>query len=517
VFLVRLLVAAAPVVALLGGILWLRWRAYRAAALAWLVAVWGALIFFGTGPVLLAAASAKGLSLALLVMLIVWAAVFLYNLVDDLGAVQVIAARLMSSTGDPLLLGLLLAWTFSGFMQGIAGFGVPVAIVAPLMLLAGFSPVRAIAAVMIGHSWAITFGSMGSSFYAIGLVMRVDLDTLGPLLAAMFFLPILLTGLSVAHLAAGWSGVGRAAPLVLMTAAVMDALMWAMNVLGAAPVSSMLPGLLGSLVLWGAGRTFLYRAPVVPDSAVRSTHLSFRWAFLPYMLLTVFSIAAQIPSIKQRTAPLRFALNFPAQSTALGFMVAPADAYAPIQLVGHPAPLLLLSAFITYLVYSGRGIWKAGAASRAWQTTVRQTTSTTVGVSLMVMMALVIADSGMAAVLAAGAEAMGEIFYLLAAPFIGLLGAFVTGSNTNSNIMFGPLQLYAAQALALNTILVAAAQTLGGSIGSGVAPDKALIGVSVVGAGTSEEEVMRHTLPYGLLAVLLTGVQVLLISALRGA
>ncbi len=512
----RLLVAAAPVVALLGGILWLRWRAYRAAALAWLVATGSALMFFGAGPVLLASASAKGLSLALLVMLIVWAAVFLYNLVADLGAVQVIAAKLMSSTSDPLLLGLLLAWTFSGFMQGIAGFGVPVAVVAPLMVLAGFSPVRAIAAVMIGHSWAITFGSMGSSFYAIGLVMKLDLAALGPSLAVMFFLPILLTGLSVAHVTAGSAGVWRAIPLVLITAALMNALMWAMNAFGAAPVSSMLPGLLGSLILWGTGRTILYRPPAALEGAAQSTRLSFRWAFLPYVLLTVFSIAAQVPAIRERTEHLRFALDFPAQSTALGFTVAPADDYAPIQLVGHPAPLLLLSAFITYLVYRTKGLWKAGAASRAWQATVRQTTSTTVGVSLMVMMALVVADSGMAAVLAQGAEAMGTYFYLVAAPFIGLLGAFVTGSNTNSNVMFGPLQLYAAQALALNTILVAAAQTLGGSIGSGVAPDKALIGVSVVGAGTSEEEVMRCTLPYGLLAVLLIGLQVLLISMLRG-
>ncbi|MDP9311057.1 MAG: L-lactate permease [Chloroflexota bacterium] len=513
-FLIRVLVAAAPVLALLGGILWLRWRAFRAAALAWLIAVTGAMALFGAGPVLLASASAKGLSLALLVMLIVWAAVFLYSLADDLGAVKVIARKIMSSTGDPLLLALLLAWTFSGFMQGIAGFGVPVAVVAPLMVLAGFSPVRAIAAAMIGHSWAITFGSMGSSFFTIGLVMGLDGAGLGPPLALMFFLPILLTGLSVAHIAAGWSGVRRAAPLVLVAAAAMDALMWLLNVLGAAPVSSMLPGLLGTLILWGAGRTSLYKAPAAPNHDLRSDRLSFRWAFLPYALLTVFSITAQVPAVKAHASGLRFALAYPAQTTAQGFAVSASAAYAPIQLVGHPAPLLLLSALVTFLVYSRRDLWKPGAAGRAWQATVRQTTGTTVAVSLMVMMALVIADSGMAAVLAQAAETLGRRLYLLAAPFIGLLGAFVTGSNTNSNVMFGPLQLYASRALALSTVLVAAAQTLGGSIGSGVAPDKALIGVSVVGQGIGEGEVMRHALPYGLLCVLVIGLEVLVVGIL---
>jgi lactate permease len=396
-------------------------------------------------------------------------------------------------------------------MQGIAGFGVPVAVVAPLMVLAGFSPVQSIAAAMIGHSWAIFFGSMGSSFFAIGLVMELDSQVLGPPLALMFFLPILLTGFSVAHIAEGWSGARRAAPLILLASVVMNTLMWGLNVLGSAPVSSMLPGFAGAIILWVAGCTSLYYVPTSSQEALSSVRFSFRWAFLPYALLTVFLIAAQIPAIRESTAFLRFALDFPAQVTELGFQVSPAEEYAPIRLVGHPAPLLLLSALVSYFVYRGKGCWNLGAASRAWTATVRQTTSTTIGVSLMVMMALVITDSGMAATLARAAEAMGNQLYLLASPFIGLLGAFVTGSNTNSNVMFGPLQLFASQALALSTVLVAAAQTLGGSIGSGVAPDKALIGVSVVGGDVGEEEVMRYALLYGLLVVLVIGMEVLLL------
>ncbi len=512
-FYVRLAVALAPVLVLLGGILRLRWPAYRAAALAWLVAVAGALALFGAGPVLLASASSKGLSLALVVMSIVWAAVFLYSLADDLGAVRSIAEKLLSSTGDPVLLALLLAWTFSGFLQGIAGFGVPVAVVAPLMVLAGFPPVRSIAAVMIGHSWAITYGSMGSSFYTIGLVMEVSTERLGPPLALLFILPILFTGVSVAHLVGGWSGVRRAAPMLVVTAAAMDALMWALNLLGAAPVASMLPGLLGSLLVWLAGRTGLYHAPA-KGTADAPARVPFRWAFLPYALLTVLSLVAQLPAVKDAASPLRFALRYPALATSRGFAVEAQAAYAPIRLVGHPAPLLLLSALLTWLAYRARGHWKPGTAGRAWQATVRQTTGTTIGVALMVMMALVVADSGMAALLADAAEGLGAVLYLVTSPLIGLLGAFVTGSNTNSNVMFGPLQLYASQALTLSTLLVAAAQTLGGSLGSGVAPDKALIGVSVVGKDAREGEVMRRALPYGVLGVLLVGLEVLLVEIL---
>ncbi len=511
---VRLLVAAAPLAVLLGGIVWLRWRAYRAAALAWLVAVGGAAAFFGAGPPLLAAASAKGLSLALLVMLIVWAAVFLYSLMHDLGAVAAIAARLIGSTRDPMLLPLLLGWSFAGFIQGIAGFGVPVTILTPLLLLAGLSPVRAVAAAMIGPTWAITFGSMGSSFYAIRLVTGLDERVLGPTLALLGLLPVFATGVSVVHIAGGWPAVRRLWPLVLVAAVVMVVVMWGLTEIGAAALASMLAGLAGSLVVWGAGLAMGVGGLVDHRAARSGERLSLGWALLPYLVLTILSIAAQLPLLKRSVAALHFALSYPAQTTSLGLAVQPSSAYAPIQLVGHPAPLLLLSALILVLVFKRRGLWKVGALGRAWRATVQQTTGTTVGVGLMVMMALVVTDSGMAAMLAQGAAALGGAPYLVASPFVGAFGAFATGSSTNSNVMFGPLQLYAARALAISPVLVAAAQTLGGATGSGVAPDKALIGVSVVGKGLREGDVMRQALPYALVIVLLIGLEALLVSAM---
>lgn len=511
---VRFSASILPIAVLLGCVLILRWRAYRAAALAWLLAVGAAAALFGAGPQLLAQACAKGLSLTLLVMLIVWAAIWLYNLADRLGAVSGIAAAILGSSGDRLLVGLLLAWAFSGFLQGIAGFGVPVAVVSPLLVLAGYGPARAVAAVMIGHSWAISFGSMGSSFYALELVTGLPGDDLGPLIARLFFIPICLTGLSVAHLLGGRDGLRRLAPLIVATAAAMDGSMWLLNVLGAPPVASMLPGLLGTVMLWLVGRTRKAPLGTSPDTAGLGHRLPLRWAVLPYALLTLLSLSAQAPVLKEAAAPLHFALPFPAQETASGFEVRAQEAYAPIRLLGHPAPLLLLSAGVTYLVYSQRKLWRDGVARAAWDATVKQAVGMTVGVALMVMTALVLSDSGMAAALADGARRLGGTAYALAAPFIGLLGAFATGSNTNSNVLFGPLQGYAARALALSPLLIAAGQAIGGSIGSGVAPDKALLGASVLSGDVREGDVLRCALPYGLLVVLAVGLEVVLLSTL---
>jgi lactate permease len=62
---------------------------------------------------------------------------------------------------------LILAWVFRAFLQGVASFGVPVTVVAPLLIGLNFDPVLAIAAVAIGHSWSVTFGDIASLFNAL--------------------------------------------------------------------------------------------------------------------------------------------------------------------------------------------------------------------------------------------------------------------------------------------------------------------------------------------------------------
>ena len=83
----------------------------------------------------------------------------------------------------------------------------------------------------------------------------------------------------------------------------------------------------------------------------------------------------------------------------------------------------------------------------------------------------------------------------------------MTGSNTNSNVMFGVLQQETANALGIATVTVASAQSIGGSLGSAIAPAKVLVGTAIVGLSGKENEVMRKTIPYCLLIVFLVGIQ----------
>jgi lactate permease len=133
--------------------------------------------------------------------------------------------------------------------------------------------------------------------------------------------------------------------------------------------------------------------------------------------------------------------------------------------------------------------------------------SSSVGIASMVAMAVVMAHAGMTDVLATGlAESVGRGFPWVA-PWIGALGAFMTGSNTNSNVVFTALQLRTAELLGYSVALVLAAQTAGGALGSVIAPTKVVVGASTAGMAGREGDVMRKMLVY-------TGLLVLLISLL---
>ena len=140
--------------------------------------------------------------------------------------------------------------------------------------------------------------------------------------------------------------------------------------------------------------------------------------------------------------------------------------------------------------------------------------ATTVGVATMVMMAVVMADTGMTVLLARGiANVSGPVFPLVS-PFIGLLGSFMSGSNTNSNVMFGLLQLETARALGIGPVTISSIQSIGASVGSPMSPAKVLVGAAVVGLAGQERDIFRIVIPYILALVLLAGVEALIIIQL---
>ena len=494
----------------------LDWSAPRAGAVAWLAAAALALFVFGADERILAISSSKGLSLSLFVLTIIWASVMMYNVIEGMNGIEVIGGTITGFVRDPLAQALVVGWAFSGLIQGVAGFGLPIAVVAPLMVMMGFRPAPAVAITLVGHAWAVTFGSLGSSYYTIQLVSGIDGIVLGPQMAAMFALPTILTGFAVAHMQGGMASVRRGTPAILVVGAAMSLGLFAAALMGAYQIASVVASLAGCVVGWWVARKPFFKLDqsngnVQPPSPVRPSEgqgtIGFHTAFLPYYLLFALSVLSQVPRFWDVWDDMFFGLYYPAFQTELGFAVAGQDAYAKINLASHPAPLIIASLLIAYVIYRARGVWRPGIIRPAIGRTYSQVISNSVGVATMVMMALVMTDTGMTALLGSAiAKGTGTLFPAFS-PYIGVLGSFMTGSNTNSNAMFGTLQVETAASLGISAVVIAATQSIGGSLGSSVAMSKVAAGAAAVGLEGRERKILAKTLPYCLALALAVGVQ----------
>ncbi len=154
--------ALAPMVLVLVLMVGRRWAAIRAGFTGLALAILLAALQFKAGAEAIAYAQVSAMILAIDVSLIIWAALVLYYVVDLAGALRVIADAIAGLTRDSLIQVLLLAWVFASFLQGVGGFGVPVAITAPLLLGLGISQPGAVVARALGHGGAVAFGSLAA-------------------------------------------------------------------------------------------------------------------------------------------------------------------------------------------------------------------------------------------------------------------------------------------------------------------------------------------------------------------
>lgn len=504
------LFALSPILVVLVLMVGFRWGGSKAGPLGWLAALIVAALFFGAGPRLLFYSQLKGLLLSLFVLYIIWFALALYHVVDEAGALEVISAGVARLTADRTMQLLILSWVFASFLQGVTGFGVPIAVVAPLLIGLGFPAVTSVVATSVGHSWAVTFGSVASSFYAMLAVTGLDGSTLAPWSAIMLGLAAIPCGLVPAYLYRGWSSLRHSLLAVLVIGAVMAVVQYLMATNGLWNLASFMAGLVGLIVVAGLARLPMYQGAAEEREANRQhasnhTGMSLPMAVSAYLVLLVIVVIAKlVPPFPDSLNQIKIAMHFPETQTTLGWVNA-AGAGRTISIFGHAGALIFYTCVISYFIYRSRGRYKPGALRRIAVSMIQDSKKSTIGIVSLVGMALFMADSGMTFTLAQGlSRTVGNAFPLIA-PFIGALGAFMTGSNTNSNVVFAPLQQSTAQAIGLNVLIILGAQNVGGAIGSMFAPAKVIVGCSTAGLAGQEGEVLRLNLIYGLLIIALAG------------
>jgi lactate permease len=123
--------------------------------------------------------------------------------------------------------------------------------------------------------------------------------------------------------------------------------------------------------------------------------------------------------------------------------------------------------------------------------------------------------SGLDSMLSEMAKAIAGIAgnaYVFVAPFIGVLGAYMSGSNTVSNILFSSLQFETATILDMPQVLIVALQVMGGGIGNMVCVNNVVAACATVGViGMEGKLIRRNAIPmviYSLAVAIVIGILV---------
>jgi lactate permease len=491
--------AIVPVAVVLVLMLAARWSAARAgvaaAVLAVAIAIWG--FDFGgdddpfstVGGV--AGVLAEAAFISATVIFIIGPALGIHHLQQRTGATQRLQDALATLTPDPRVAALLIAWFFALFMEGAAGFGTPVALAAPFLVAAGFTPVMAVVAAMVGHAAGVSFGAVGTPVAA----------------------QVGITGLSGAEIAAATApyhvalgGVLVAVVVVTISRSVPGERLWPWGVLAAvsffgpfwmiaAWIGPELPTLGGALA--GAAIFVTVRLAVqrrrnaTPEVAAASevTSMGTAAAAAPYLtLIGLVLITRLVPPVNAALSDVRISW-----STAGGFS-------GTVQPLIHPA-LLLTVAFVVGAVAQHAGISRTRAA---FWTATRQLAPVVVALLAMVTIARAMSQAGMTEELALTAAGVGGAWPLLA-PVVGALGTFVTGSATASNILFTELQQETAEASGFDVPPLIGAQGFGAAVGNIVCPHNVVAAAATVGLSGAEGSILRRTLPTAAVYVVLGG------------
>ncbi len=513
------LLAAAPIIAVLVLMVGLGWSAVRAGLVAAAGTVVIALTTFdfggGDDPFGRAAGVvgvlAEAAWVTLTVIAIIGPALAVYELQQRTSATDVLQEGLSRLTPDPRVAALLIAWFFSLFLEGAAGFGTPIALAAPFLVAAGFRPIEAVSAALVGHAVGVSFGAVGtpvlaqvaaSDFTAAELARAtVPYHTiLGWILTAVV---VVLIGRALPSAGPPWRWGGLAAvtffvPYFLIGRFVGPEL----PTLGGALIGAMVfiavvvltrrrsPA---SLAVGPAGGGDV-DSGTAPDSTSARALLT---AGAPYLAIVALVLITRLVG--------------PVKDLLFGVEVSWEifdDFTGSVRPLYHPGLLLPIAFAIGALAQRA----SAHDVRRAIATTNRRLIPVVLALLAMVTIARAMSQSGMTDELAETAAGVGSAWPLLS-PAVGALGTFVTGSATASNILFTDFQIATAEATSQPVLPLLGAQGFGAAVGNIICPHNIVAAAATVGLSGNEGLVLRRTLPVALAYVALGGGLALLATA----
>ena len=512
--LLSFIVAALPIAAALIMLGVLRRPAWQASLAGLVVGLVVAIAVWGMPAGLAFDAVGAGMALALVpVMWIVFNALLLYNIAVKTGRFDQFRQWMLDHLPDDRRLVLLVvAFSFGCLLEGIAGFGTPVAITSALLIALGFPALEALTFTLIFNTAPVAFGALGVPITVLGAVTSLPPVTLGAMVGRQLPFFALLLPFYVVGVYGGMRSIGKLWPALLVSGGSFALAQFVTSNYLSYQLTDVLSSLT-SLIVTIAFLKFWRPEPDVQFAIARggdtllgvgAAHKRAGWGgWLPWILVSVVVIVwvhasiAMIGDVK---------IKWPGLHNAV-YVSLYHKSYAAIwdfQPLGT-GTAILLAAVITAALSRLSVADFFSCVAQTW----RQTRIAIATVMMIVGLAYLLNYSGMSYTLGTGVASTGALFPLVSAS-LGWIAVFLSGSDTSGNALFGNLQVVAARQLGFDPVLMAATNSLGGVMGKMISPQNIATGVSTTDLKGQEGLVFARTFWHSVFLTLLLGVLVFL-------
>ncbi|MDF2636848.1 MAG: L-lactate transport [Pelosinus sp.] len=528
------ILAALPILLTVVLMVIFNWPAKKVMPVAWLVAIviaglkWGVSFQWLTGATIFGALSAFN------ILIIVFGAILLMNTLKNSGAIKAINKTFYGISPDRRVQAIIIAFLFGAFIEGAAGFGTPAALAGPLMVGLGFPPLAAAMLALVGNSTPVSFGAVGTPILGGVSSILGSPEILSKIEGAGF------TGATFLHNVGIWVALphaimGTILPLIIVLMmtklfgekksfkeglelapfAIFAGLSFVIPyyfiaVVFGPELPSLASGLIAiAIVVTAAKKGFLLpkttwdfankskwdsswlsstetAASVKDDTPEISSFL----AWLPYILVSLILVVTRIPylGLKQILTGPTFTISWKGIiGTNLNYS---------LQYLYLPGTIafILVSIITIYMHKMNKKMVK-----ETWKTSFKQVIPAAIALVFAIAMVQVMLNSGNnttgeVGMMVALSKATADIFqgiWPIFAPFIGILGAFMSGSNTTSNILFSGFQFGVADQLGMSKLIIVAVQVVGGAAGNMICVHNVVAACTTVGVTGKEGRVIR--------------------------
>jgi lactate permease len=446
------------------------------------------------------------------VMWIVVNALLLYNIAVRSGRFESFRAWLIANLpNDRRVILVVVGFCFGALLEGVAGFGTPVAITSSLLILVGFPPLEALVFVLIFNTAPVAFGALGAPVTVLGAVTGLPAAALGAMIGRQLPVIALILPFYVMGLYGGMRSIRALWPVLLVAGASFALSQFIASNFLDYSLTDVLASL-GSLIVtllflqvWRPATDAKFEMRQMAPTPGGAHAAAPAWqGWLPWIIVSAVVIlwtSLKIFAIGQ------MAIHWPGLDNAISITLYNNKPYAAVWTFQPLATgtAILLAAILTALLFQ----LSLSAFLSCVRDTIRQIWIAVITVCCIVGLAYLMNYAGLAYTLGLGVASVGGLFVLLS-PFLGWVAVFLSGSDTSGNALFGNLQVVASKQLGLNPLLFAATNSSGGVMGKMISPQNIATGVSVTDLKGKEGLVFARTFVHSVILTILLGLLVAL-------